>query len=130
MEIGEYCRDIYSGEIVQIEDIWLDDDRIGIKFKEYAGSNTFSKEQLKEIFKHSKNIIDLIQKGDYINGCLIVEIDKDPFIKGQTNLWTNMILSEGEPFPNEYYKAKIIEKDIKSIVTKEQFKGSEYIVEE
>ena len=72
----------------------------------------------------------LIEEGDYVNGCLIVEITQDPFIKGQINLWTNMILSEGEPFPNEYYKAKILEKDIKSIVTKEQFESMSYKVED
>lgn len=78
----------------------------------------------------SFNIIDVLEVGDYVNGCLIVEIKQDPFIKGQINLWTNMILSAGEPFPNEYYKAKILEKDIKSIVTKEQFESMEYRVGE
>ena len=41
-----------------------------------------------------------------------------------------MIISMGEAFPNEYYKAKILEKDIKSIVTKEQFESMEYKVKE
>ena len=81
----------------------------------------------KDIIEHSKNIIDLIEVGDYVNGCLIVEINKDPFIR-QINLWTNMLISEGEPFPNEYYKAKILEKDIKTIATKEQFSAIEYKV--
>ena len=30
-----------------------------------------------------------ISVGDYINGFEIVEIEKDPFNKGQVNLWTN-----------------------------------------
>lgn len=30
-----------------------------------------------------------ISVGDYINGFEIVAIKKDPFIKGQVNLWTN-----------------------------------------
>ena len=84
----------------------------------------------KKIAKHSFNIIDLIEVGDYVNGCLIVEINKDPFITNQTNLWTNMLLSYGEPFSNEYYKLKILEKDIKSIVTREQFENIEYKVGE
>jgi hypothetical protein len=83
-----------------------------------------------EINKSSPSIIDLIEVGDYVNGCLIVEKNKDPFIKGQTNLWTNMLTSEGEPFSNEYYKAKILEKDIKSIVTHQRFKEMEYKIDE
>ena len=77
MEVGEYCRDLYSGEILKIEAVWEEDDRIGIKFKEYAGSNTFSRHDLKR-FKHSKNIIDLIEVGDYVNNEEVLEKHQNP----------------------------------------------------
>lgn len=31
----------------------------------------------------------IIEKGDYINGTKIVEINFDPFIKGQINIWVD-----------------------------------------
>ncbi len=54
------------------------------------------------IVKHSKNIIDLIEEGDYVNGKLI----KKDYEAGKL----------------------IIPKRIKSIVTKEQFASGEYKV--
>ena len=84
LEVGEYIRDIDRGEILQVENVWKDDDGLGIKFKEYAGSNTFSKDDLKR-FKHSKNIIDLIEVGDiieYVDGD--GEYIKDFIIKKHT----------------------------------------------
>ena len=123
MEVGEYCRDI-RGEILQIENIWLDDDRIGIKFKEYAGSNIFSKDALKS-FKHSKNIIDLIEVGDYVNG----EYVDGTFIhyesgnkEGHFVVWSERSLIST---PKTFYRNE----DIKSIVTKEQFNSIKYEVE-
>lgn len=58
------------------------------------------------IIKHSKNIKDLIEVGDYINGKKIIDID-----------W-GIILTKG--FED------IEPKDIKAIVTKEQFNNIEY----
>lgn len=134
IKVGEYVRtplgiSKYLGECDDMPNFYkfdkLDEE---LWFSDIA--DVIYQNQLDEvILKHSPNIIDLIEIGDYVNGCLIVEINKDLFIKGQINLWTNMIMSEGEPFPNEYYKAKIIEKDIKTIVTHEQFKGVEYEIE-
>ena len=74
-----------------------------IRFEDLEEDNIIWESEIEQGFvkiKSSPNIIDLIEVGDYVNGCLIVEINKDPFIKGQINLWTNMIVSEGEPFPN------------------------------
>ena len=121
--VGEYIR-TNGGNIYQIRKIEKSISAIGQTIywvKEFY----LLKEDIKA---HSKNIIDLIEVGDYVNGCLIVEISKDPFIKGQINLWTNMILSEGEPFPNEYYKAKIFENDIKTILTHEMYEQNCYKV--
>ena len=128
MKIRDYVRTEYGiiGKITKIIDGELDEAYLNFKNMCVYSKNCLGNKG--KIIKSSPNIIDLIEVGDYVNGCLIVEISKDPFIKGQINLWTNMIISEGEPFPNEYYKAKILKKDIKSIVTKEQFESMEYKV--
>lgn len=73
-----------------------------------------------EIIKHSKNIIDLIEVGDYINGHKVV-----------SELW-------GEDDNNLYFeieggfnKAQYIgEKDIKTVLTHEQFEQNAYRLEE
>ena len=122
MKVGDYIRD-KRGMIAKIKKFWIYHNVTFI----ITDKDTISESI---VVKSSPNIIDLIEIGDYVNGCLIVEISKDPFIKGQINLWTNMIISEGEPFPNEYYKAKILEKDIKSILTKEQFENCMYKIGE
>ena len=64
--------------------------------------------QLEDIVKkHSPNIIDLIEVGDYVNGSRVIANEKGV-------VWTIE-----DDFELEH---------IKTIVTKEQFKGSEYIV--
>ena len=67
-----------------------------------------------EIKLHSPNIIDLIEKGDYVNGLMIEEKYYD-YANYEYKLQTPSI--------------KILcAEDIKSIVTKERFIESEYIV--
>lgn len=62
--------------------------------------------------KSSPNIIDLIEVGDYVNGC-----------------WVNGI-KEGRPYHEDYndpyYSYYIENEDIKSVVTHEQFEAMEY----
>lgn len=68
--------------------------------------------QLEEyIVKHSKNIKDLIKEGDYVNGALIVYIDKD---------------ADEICTPEKIYKLSEIK--IERIVTKEMFESVEYKV--
>ena len=62
IKVGDYVRE--RGEILKIETLVNDyEGGVLIKFKEYAGSNVF---KLKEIekWKHSPNIIDVLEKGD------------------------------------------------------------------
>ena len=80
-----------------------------------------------DIIKHSKNIIDLIEVGDFVNGNEITEISQDPFVKGQINLWTDIELRD---VYGDYERLKYICDDIKTIVTKEQFSQMEYKLEE
>lgn len=62
-----------------------------------------------DIKNHSKNIIDLIEIGDYVNDQLIVMLKDEKTNKIYTDKW-------------------IGNKDIKSIVTKQQFANAKYWV--
>lgn len=73
-----------------------------------------------EIVKHSPNIIDLIEVGDYVNGYKVVDIMED-MQTGEIHLemtsdYTNQEIGD----------CTIYNKDIKTIVTHEQFKAMEY----
>ena len=67
------------------------------------------------VVKASYDIIDLIEVGDYVNGCLVI---KD--IKGELRF-----------IDNEYRIMRYVENnEIKSIVTKEQFESMSYRIGE
>lgn len=72
----------------------------------------------KDIVKHSKDIIDLIKKGDYINGYKVCEINK------------KRIVFEGCHKSKSYYYFEDNDFEIKSIITKEQIKQIEYRIKE
>lgn len=77
-----------------------------------------------DITKHSTNIIDLIEVGDWVNECKITEIGIDPFNQKK-------ILSTGKCELDSFGDLRLIgfhDEDIKSIVTKEQFKACKYEV--
>ena len=71
------------------------------------------------MIKHSPNIIDLIEVGDYVNGNKINCFEIFNNISGEQCLNINYIYTNSLIIPV---------KDIKSIVTKEQFKSMEYKV--
>lgn len=95
IEVGEFFR-TKNGNIFKLDNYWLFNDN----YKKL------------DIVSHSSNIIDLIQEGDYVNGELIIEIDK---------------MDNKKIIGNE--TCYMEEQDIKSIVTHEQFKAIEYKVE-
>ena len=76
-----------------------------------------------EIVKHSKNIIDLVEVGDYVNGKKVKQIAMfEGFPDYPKLIFTDKkYLIPGETIEN---------KDIKTIVTHEQFESIEYKVEE
>lgn len=70
-----------------------------------------------EIVKHSKNIIDLIEVGDYVNNRKVYQVGynfQDDFVCKMSN---------------SNYEDFIYPKEIKTIVTHEQFESIEYKVE-
>lgn len=119
MEVGEYVRtkngDI--GKVFKIEVAGQGTRYMGERLEEtiYCIKNNDNTENYRykqtAIVKHSKNIIDLIEVGDYVNGELVDE----------TSNGTLGIIPIDEFIPID--KAKI-----KSVVTHEQFKSMEYKV--
>lgn len=102
IEVGEYIRT--NGIIGKVEQIgnslfWLEDG------SNYSLSN--------KSIKHSKNIIDLIEIGDYVNGKRIHKIDK------------------GQNYCYLYYGncKTFVDYQIKTILTKEMYEANCYTVE-
>lgn len=80
--------------------------------------------QYGNIINHKKKLIDLVKEGDYVNGHLIVKIRIDPFNNKKqlfTEHWEYNWQGDGTLLV--FY-----ENDIKTIVTKELFKSTEYKV--
>ena len=71
------------------------------------------------IVKHSKNIIDLIEVGDYVNG---KEVKHIAMFEGFPDYPKLIFVDENRLLPDETCENK----DIKSIVTKEQFDSVAY----
>lgn len=94
LEVGEYVR-TKEGKIFQYS-----------KGRTYLGKNN-------KIVKHSKNIIDLIEVGDFVNGKYVCEINN--YEDGKALIALIGI---------------IMENDIKTILTKEQYMQNCYKVEE
>lgn len=126
IQVGEYVR-TKKGNIGKVIDIdkrnyWIDRyirKESGIPYEFLEKNN----EQLKNnIVKHSKNIIDLIEKDDFINGRLVLQVDYKnknvclliPF--SDTNANTNIMWYGFE--------------DIKTILTHEQFENNIYRIGE
>lgn len=124
IEVGECVRneDGYIWKIKNIKDldnIFIDEDG---KLKEIAGETVFGDDVIVEITKHSKNIIDLVEVGDYVNGNKVISVDYD-VIDNKTEC-IELDLN------NNYQYNFISARQIKSIVTHEQFASIEYKVEE
>ena len=69
-----------------------------------------------EILKASHNIIDILEIGDYVNGYYVEDVLKT---------FVNVAVGS-----NYFQSPTIYEKDIKSIVTKEQFESMSYRIGE
>lgn len=88
--------------------------------KDYKGIRPVIAE--KNIFKHSENIIDLIEVGDYVNGHRVIYVcNEEPCPSGK---YVDIDCDK----PSEY--CTLWETEIKSIVTHEQFEAMKYKVEE
>ena len=109
MQVGDYVRTNNGGigkiikcpfKTIYLDEIWGD----------INGHQTIITDN---VYKTSPNIIDLIEVGDYVNGAFVIRFKTDE--NGTQWLYTNNENAYG-------YKSD----EIKSIVTKEQFKIMEY----
>ena len=125
MKVGDYVRNQYGiAKLINIEnynniDIYVFDKNICFitdektnEVKKLVNKLPITEYiDLKKI-KSSSNIIDLIEVGDYVNGCRVNYVNKK-----HKELYVGI------------EDITIYEKDIKSIVTKEMFSSVEYRVE-
>lgn len=105
IEVGEYIRTT-DGEIEKV--VLIYDNR----YMNEDGNMT----HFDDIKAHSKNIIDLIEVGDYVNGYKVDSIENGKLIIGDTTQVVEQILDDNE--------------DIKTILTHEQFEQNSYKVVE
>ena len=125
-DIGEYGR-TNKGKIFKF--CWVENEKYILVLTDstyYVGVKTFEKYWLDEdekIVKHSPNIIDLIEVGDYVNGSKVVEVMED-MQTGELHLEMTYNYTNEEKGDCTIYN-----QDIKTIVTKEQMQSIKYRVE-
>ena len=115
IEVGDFVR-TRNGKIRKVKSTvaqYYITDRLNI-----SDNNQFEKE---DIVKHSKNIIDIIEVGDYVNGMKIDDIGEiKRFEKpAQKCLWVN--IGDG---------IDIIDEEIKDVLTKEQYEQNCFKIEQ
>ena len=115
IEVGEYVR-FANGKIIKCTNSYSD--------KIISNHSTYKN---KDIVKHHKNITDLVEKGDYVNGKEVIAI------KGEIEL--SNVHDENDIVYIQYVDEYGVffglkEKDIKSVVTKEQFNSIKYEIPE
>lgn len=101
-----------SGEIFKVLEVEKGSIRIKSNYREWIGICC--------IVKHSKNIIDLIQVGDFVNGKLCIDIEEIITDDGRRNL--NLVCLGGSILELSH--------EIYSILTKEQYEQNVFKVVE
>ena len=90
-------------------------DTVFVKISKFDSPISFEKDEISD-FK--SNIIDLIEEGDYVNGVEVIGKEFDNFNKEYLQCGVG-----------DYVICTFEVKDIKTILTKEQFESQKYIVE-
>lgn len=123
IEAGEYIR-TKSGIIIRVDIIDFERLRISQKGRSYEFEDMEDMEDFikNEIVKHSKNIIDLIEKGDFVNGHKVTAV----YLDGATKY---IKLDNAYSIENNFSGIRTYNKDIKSILTKEQYDQNCYRLE-
>ncbi len=110
IKVGEYVRteNGFIGKLIESENGYLN-----YKFKRITVCKTSLErgDTAGKTVKHSKNIIELIEKNDWVNGQHVKEVKNGYVIVG-----------------NGLDGFQVWEENIRTIVTKEQFKSVEYEV--
>lgn len=117
IKVGEYVRTI-DGYIRKVTQVNEKGTYQAIAFGKYETDVDYKNSKCiseKKIAKHSPNIIDLIEVGDYVNGWKVFKTNKQSYLD-----YAVMVIDGAED------GTYVCEYEIKSIVTHEQFKGMEY----
>ena len=121
IEVGEYGRTNF-GKIIRFA--WLEssegkryEDKVLLINEEILSNDFYYFHRGEKIVKHSKQLIDLIEVEDYVNGMEVLDIHKprdlwEPIEIRVDSRYTNFILAE----------------DIKTILTKERYMANCYKV--
>lgn len=120
IEVGDYVRSKINGLLSKVTDIETFEE-LGQIVERYILDNNYNKgfcSTEKDSVIVSKNIIDLIEVGDYVNGEKVIRLFNPTF------------LSMGELPYLITEKNKFEEYEIKSIVTKKMYESVEYRVGE
>ena len=116
IKVGEYVR-TSVGKIYKLTE------KIQEQIENYPGFLQHIEQ--KSIVKHSPNIIDLIEIGDYVNGSRVENVDG--FDKDGNDIIALGVIENDLDYA---YGVFLTDLNIKSIVTKEQFQSVEYRLEE
>lgn len=114
IEVGEWIRN-KDGYIDKVKKIINPDEYMEEKY--YCCESTMASSYRSQIEKLSKDKIDLVKKGDYVNGHLIVKIRIDPFNNKKqlfTEHWDYNWQGDGTLLV-------LYDEDIKNILTHEQY---------
>ena len=121
IKVGEFVRTKTNG-IKRIDTIFENKtvNRYGYEIGSEWDGKLYSTIKTTDIVKHSKNIIDLIEVGDYVNGHRVIGVTLDPAPSGKC-----VDIDCDKPS----YESYLFEEQIYSIVTREQFTQAEYKIE-
>lgn len=121
IKVGEYVRLARNQGINRLEEIdgdfYIFEDFFG---DDYGEETTYMHKNkvAEEVLKHSPNIIDLIEVGDYVNGYKVKDI----------RLWNTFFNGKHE-YKLDFGELGTMESgEIRSIVTHEQFENMKYVV--
>ena len=119
IEIGEYVRTTNNG-IKRIDTIFENKtvNKYGYEIGYDWDGKLYSYIKTTDIVKHSQNIIDLIEKGDFVNGVKVISLYDDIFSRGIELANRHRIT-----FKDEWA-------EIKTILTKEQYEKNSYKLKE
>ena len=130
IKAGEYVRSLVNGEISKVLEVsnLLEEPNIKYyktgKFTGFCSTEDYNVKHSSNIIdlivkgeKHSSNIIDLIEVGDFVNGYRVIDIKGGYLYIDKINLDT------------ELYET-LVDYQVFSVVTKEQFANAEYRLEE
>lgn len=124
VEVGEYVRTKNQG-IKRIDTIFKNKtvNKYGYEIGSEWDGKLYSYIKTTDILKHSKNIIDLIEVGDFVNGYRVIEFKKSNIRDSGIQILV---------YRNHQYEQweTIFENEIKNILTKEQYNQNCYRLEE